>query len=331
MRYKTDKLYTGINAGDFRYNALVRKEDGVRLGLMGFQKHANDGMDWLLMPNGSRNVEHIPGVLDVELTYALGKSYWRQGYAAEAGRAMIDYGFTKLGIDRIINAISPDNIRSRNLMLRLGFTFLDSGNPEDIIGVLERSRTIPTKRVRRRLERRRQIAVFRRNVALMSAIKETSKRSDMVRTIDVFARLHSGHEVVAEVPAPHPEMRSFVIVIPRVPNIREHPEAWIRGFGQPTLRDAASISGYEVRYFLLHEKYTDTEWGWDYDYVLDDETTRVKRVFVQTDQEIEGALSPWSVIMAELHDPGQFDSSLVNSPIDSYLDRPAERPHLWRD
>jgi RimJ/RimL family protein N-acetyltransferase len=136
-RYKTDKLYTCVGAGDFHYNALVRKEDGVLMGLMGFQNHANDDMNWLLMPDGSRNVGHIPGVLDVELTYALGKDYWDQGYATEAGVALIDYGFSKLGIDRIVNAISPQNVRSRNLMLRLGFTFLDNGNPEDMIGMLE--------------------------------------------------------------------------------------------------------------------------------------------------------------------------------------------------
>ena len=144
-RYAIDKLYTGVDAGDFHYNALVRKDNGVLLGLMGFQNHANDDMTWLLMPDGSRNVGHIPGILDVELTYALGKEHWGRGYATEAGKAMIDYGFSQLGIDRIINAISPDNFRSRNLMLRLGFTFLDNGNPEDTIGMLERSHTTPTR------------------------------------------------------------------------------------------------------------------------------------------------------------------------------------------
>ena len=135
-RFKTDKLYIGAERDSFHYNALIRKQDGALLGLMGFQNHANDDMDWLLMPDGSRNVGHIPGVLDVELTYALGKDYWGQGYATEAGKVLIEYGFAQLGIDRIINAISPTNFRSRNLMLRLGFMFLDNGNPDDAIGLL---------------------------------------------------------------------------------------------------------------------------------------------------------------------------------------------------
>ena len=139
-RFQTDKLYAGMDAGKFRYNALVRKEVCALLGLMGFQDHAESDMSWLLMPDGTRDVGHIPGLLDVELTYALGKEHWGQGYATEAGRALIHYGFAKLKIDRIINGISPQNVRSRNLMERLGFTFLDNGNPEDMIGMLERCR-----------------------------------------------------------------------------------------------------------------------------------------------------------------------------------------------
>lgn len=134
-RFRADRNWS-IRDG-FGYRALDRKTDGQLMGLMGFQNHADDAMDWLLMPYGSRNVGQLPGCVDAELTYALGKAYWGQGYAAEAGRALLDYGFRQIGIDRVINAISPDNVRSRRLMIRLGFTFLDNGNPEDVIGLLE--------------------------------------------------------------------------------------------------------------------------------------------------------------------------------------------------
>ena len=126
-RFRTGKDWRIENG--FGYWALVRRADNQLMGLMGFQNHADETMDWLLMPDGSRNVGHIPGCVDAELTYALGQSYWQQGYATEAGRALLDYGFQKNGIDRVINAISPDNFRSRDLMLRLGFAFLDNGNP----------------------------------------------------------------------------------------------------------------------------------------------------------------------------------------------------------
>src|SRR5258708_25034837 len=70
-RFGTGRLWLGTPDG-FGYRALVRKADRELLGLMGFQNHAEDDMDWLLMPDGSRNVGHIPGVVDAELTYALG-------------------------------------------------------------------------------------------------------------------------------------------------------------------------------------------------------------------------------------------------------------------
>jgi len=121
----------------FGYWAMVRKADNQLIGLMGFQNHADENMDWLLMPDGSRSVGQLPGCVDAELTYALGRLYWQQGYALEAGRVLVGYGFEKIGIDRVINAISPDNFRSRNLMTRLGFAFLDNGRPDDAIGLLK--------------------------------------------------------------------------------------------------------------------------------------------------------------------------------------------------
>jgi RimJ/RimL family protein N-acetyltransferase len=141
-RFPTSRVWTSPD--EFGYRALVRREDNVLLGLMGFQDHGWDDMTWLLMPDGSRNVGHIPGVLDVELTYALGKAYWGHGYATEAGQAMVAYGLRELDIDRIINAISPTNRHSYALMVRLGFTFLDNGNPEDVIGMLANpNRSVP--------------------------------------------------------------------------------------------------------------------------------------------------------------------------------------------
>jgi RimJ/RimL family protein N-acetyltransferase len=138
-RFATGRLWLGSTDG-FGYRALQRKQDGALLGLMGFQNHGEESMDWLLMPDGSRTVGHIPGLIDAELTYALGRPYWGQGYATEAGEAMIGYGFAELGIDRIINAISHENRRSRELMRRLGFVFLDNGNPDDVIGLRESPR-----------------------------------------------------------------------------------------------------------------------------------------------------------------------------------------------
>jgi len=41
------------------------------------------------------------------------------------------------------------------------------------------------------------------------------------------------------------------------------------------------------------------------------------------------AIAPWLEDLSQLQEPEKFDSSLVNSPIEYYLNQPEERPHLW--
>lgn len=109
-------------ADDFGYKAVVLKEGNRLLGLMGFQRYLPDeDASWLVFehcpPQGWRD----PRLIEVELTYAFGRAYWGHGYATEAGRAMIEYGFDEMGIARIVNGTSGDNHRSIALMRRLGF------------------------------------------------------------------------------------------------------------------------------------------------------------------------------------------------------------------
>lgn len=60
---------------------------------------------------------------DVEVGWRLIPRYWGQGYATEAGRAWIDYGFTALGLDRIIAMADTPNRRSIAVMQRLGMVY----------------------------------------------------------------------------------------------------------------------------------------------------------------------------------------------------------------
>ncbi len=58
-----------------------------------------------------------------ETGYELDRAYWRQGITSEAMSAVLSYGFTELELHRIEADVAPDNIRSKNLLLKLGFTF----------------------------------------------------------------------------------------------------------------------------------------------------------------------------------------------------------------
>lgn len=55
-----------------------------------------------------------------ELGYWLGVPYWGQGYATEAARAMIKYGFETLGLHRIYASYVPTNVASGRVLQKIG-------------------------------------------------------------------------------------------------------------------------------------------------------------------------------------------------------------------
>lgn len=126
---------------DFVLRALVLKGAGELIGLMGFQRHEpGEGQDiyYLLSENEpGRRVGFDPSFIEVELTYALGRAYWKKGYATEMGKAMIVYGFETLGIGRIIQGVRSENLNSVNLMYRLGFRVEKGLHPGYVVGVLD--------------------------------------------------------------------------------------------------------------------------------------------------------------------------------------------------
>lgn len=55
-----------------------------------------------------------------ELGYWIGKSYWRNGYGTEAARAMVDYGFAQMHLNRIQADYLPRNAASGRIMEKVG-------------------------------------------------------------------------------------------------------------------------------------------------------------------------------------------------------------------
>jgi RimJ/RimL family protein N-acetyltransferase len=82
--------------------AVVRKSDRALMGRVG-----------LLYPEG------WPGL---EVGWTLGRPYWGQGYATEAARAAMNYGFLTQNVSRLISLIDPDNAPSQAVAQRLGET-----------------------------------------------------------------------------------------------------------------------------------------------------------------------------------------------------------------
>ncbi len=56
----------------------------------------------------------------VEVGWRFARAAWGHGYATEAGRAALQFGFDKLGFDEIVSMTTRTNERSQAVMRRLG-------------------------------------------------------------------------------------------------------------------------------------------------------------------------------------------------------------------
>ena len=88
--------------------AVTLKKDGRLIGRCGLQR--------------------LPETDEVEVDFILNPDDWGHGYATEAGRAAVKYGFSQLGLDEIVGIVHPDNAASRRALEKLGM--VDGGLTE---------------------------------------------------------------------------------------------------------------------------------------------------------------------------------------------------------
>jgi ribosomal-protein-alanine N-acetyltransferase len=58
----------------------------------------------------------------VEVGWRLAVEAWGSGYATEAARETVRFGFVEIGLDEIVSITAPANTRSRRVMEKLGMT-----------------------------------------------------------------------------------------------------------------------------------------------------------------------------------------------------------------
>jgi RimJ/RimL family protein N-acetyltransferase len=59
----------------------------------------------------------------VEIGWRLAFEHWGKGYATEAARVALDFGFSEAGLEEIVSFTVPANRRSIAVMERLGMTY----------------------------------------------------------------------------------------------------------------------------------------------------------------------------------------------------------------
>lgn len=88
------------------FGAAERKSDGALVGMVGLAQARFDA----------------PVCPCVEIGWRLAPAFWGQGYATEAARAWLAYGFEALRLDEIVAFVVPPNRPSQAVMTRLGMT-----------------------------------------------------------------------------------------------------------------------------------------------------------------------------------------------------------------
>ncbi len=83
--------------------ALTKKDTNELIGLMAISIHSTFNRG--------------------ELAYWVGKPYWRQGYGTEAARALLQYGFEVLQLNRIYAQSFTDNPGSWRIMEKIGLKY----------------------------------------------------------------------------------------------------------------------------------------------------------------------------------------------------------------
>ena len=64
---------------------------------------------------------------EAEIAYYIGRPYWGHGFATEAARAFVKYGFGTLGLRRIHAGINTKNVASLRVAQKAGFVLARSG------------------------------------------------------------------------------------------------------------------------------------------------------------------------------------------------------------
>ncbi|HEX3861559.1 MAG TPA: GNAT family N-acetyltransferase [Stellaceae bacterium] len=70
----------------------------------------------------------IPFAPAVEIGWRLARPFWGRGYATEGARAALDDGFGRLHLDEIVAFTVPANLRSQQVMRRLGMRHEPDGD-----------------------------------------------------------------------------------------------------------------------------------------------------------------------------------------------------------
>jgi ribosomal-protein-alanine N-acetyltransferase len=107
-----ERIEVGFDRHGFGLWALELRDDGELIGFAGL--------------SSATFVAHFTPA--VEVGWRLARRAWGRGYATEAGRAALAFGFERVRLEEIVSFAAVANARSRAVMERLGLTRDEHGD-----------------------------------------------------------------------------------------------------------------------------------------------------------------------------------------------------------
>jgi len=117
QKYTGEPVVTTIE--EIEKSILSRISDYEKYGfgrLAVIHKTTNNLIGWA-------GLAYLPEFDKVDLGYRFKKEFWGKGYATEASRAILDYGFNRLDLNLIIAIAIVEHTNSINVMKKIGMKY----------------------------------------------------------------------------------------------------------------------------------------------------------------------------------------------------------------
>ena len=118
MRYIVDGEPQTKQQATGRFRAVIDHHDKHGFGLCAVIEKASSAF------LGFCGLQFLDNTLEVEVGYRLAKRFWGKGFATEAAKASLQYGFEELGLDQIVAVVHPENAASQRVIEKVGLHYV---------------------------------------------------------------------------------------------------------------------------------------------------------------------------------------------------------------
>ncbi len=127
--------------GDIPFQSVAETENLIRY-YKDYEKYGYGRWTTILKESdeviGYCGLKYLEDIKETDLGYRWKKKHWGKGYATEAGKACLQFGFEQLGLEQIIAQVLADNKASVRVLEKLGMTYWKQLHTEENPGLLYR-------------------------------------------------------------------------------------------------------------------------------------------------------------------------------------------------